>query len=444
MFDSNRYQSAMSPHPCFNKKCFYRDDSTLSTTNRDSFNNKYSLKSNRTISHYSNFGNYKQENNNYDLISKIQSNNKENINNFLYQNNYLYHYCFNNNYYYLNNEKNDSIKNKTINILNLNGKSKSNIEEISSSKNISIYKNHFDNYKSFTNKKNKKLIVKNIHQNNNNSDSERNNNKYLRDNKIIFDLEKSNLELIRQKYINNTINTQKNIHEIKKGLNKYDININNILELESKCLKYSDLIKPDNLYKYREENNNNLKKYMQKLKNKNIIKRPLSYNKNSQKKKPNKNNIKNKNNLNKKQKCISAENIKGKKKEPRKKIINKGVSKVLKTNNITNNIQKKLDYYNYLLKDNKEKKILLFEELDHKSRENYYFKNNHFINYDYGYNFSKGYNYQNFDKNLHLKYIYHPENQLNQNVYIQMKEENKDKDNYHIESFNYKRKNFKF
>ena len=443
MFDSNRFQSTMSPQSCFNKKCSYRDDSTLSTTNRNSFYNQFSIKSNRTISHYSNFGNYKQENNNYDLISKTQSNNKENANNFLYQNNYLYHYCSNNNYY-LNNEKNDSIKNKTINILNLNGKSKSNIEKKSISKNNNIYKNRFDKYKSLTNKKNKKLIVKNIYQNNNNSDSEMDNNKYLRDNKNIFDLEKNNLELIRQKYINNTINTQKNIHEIKKGLHKYDININNILELESKCLKYSDLIKPDNLYKYREENNNNLKKYMPKLKNKSITKRPLSYDKNSQKKKPNKYNIKSNNNLNKKRKYLSAENIKGKKKEPRKKVINKGVSKVLKNNKINDNIQKKLDYYNYLLKDNEEKKNLLFHEIDYKSRENYYFKNNHFINYDYGYNFANGYNYQNIDKNLHLKYIYHPENQLNQNVYIQMKEESKDKDNYHIESFNYKRKNFKF
>ena len=51
----------------------YGSESSIST-NRDSIYNKYSLRSNnRTISHYSNFGNYKREENNlYSFLNKYE------------------------------------------------------------------------------------------------------------------------------------------------------------------------------------------------------------------------------------------------------------------------------------------------------------------------------------------------------------------------------------
>ena len=463
MFPSKEYHTKKNPEPCLDKICINRDESTIST-NRDSICNKYSLKCNRTISHYKNFEKYNnyedkrdfkcfynnnkddyfRNNNNYELVYKTQSYNKDNEKNFLYRNNSSNYYSFNNNHLY--NEKNNSIKNKTINILNLNKNESSDLEEKSNSKNMNIQKNNFDLYmkmnKSNSNryKKNKKLIVKNSFKINN--ISERNNCKYLRNNKNNFDLGKKTLESIKQRYINNTISTQRIINEVKNCLNDYDMNT--ILELNRKCLKYSDLIKPDNLYRYREENNKNLKKYKPKSKpnNKNTTKRPLTYNTKLEKKKSNKFNAKNGNNLNKNKKYLSAENIKRKQiKESRKKVTNNMVSTVLKNDYINNNFQKNLDYYNYLLKENEKKKNLLFDELDSKSKENDYFKYNHLNQHTYGCNLSKGYNSHNFDKNLHLKYIYHPESEMNLNVYTPIPKE-EIKSNYHINLFNYRRKKF--
>ena len=66
-----------------------------------------------------------------------------------------------------------------------------------------------------------------------------------------------------------------------------------------------------------------------------------------------------------------------------------------------------------------------------------YFRNSPYI---YNLNFHKHFYSQNIDKNLHLKYIYSPDSDINQKLYIQKSKEENNKD-YYINSFSYKRKN---
>ncbi len=375
MFNFYKGHSTIHSPPDFNKKKVYRNDSSIST-NRDTISNKYSINSNRTISNFINLVNYNKEKNkllfvneksdkgcrnyafynhsikfdndiNSDLnfIFQFQPKNiEQNWKNLFYKSNSSYHYSLNNNH--INNENNSSIKNKTISILNTKSNEIRNIKEkanLKNKNNYELYKKINKNNNTFRNRKNKKLIVKNSVKNINNTDMN------IRGNKNIFELDKNNLELIKQKYINNTISTQKIFIEVKNNLNKNKYNINNILNLNKRCLKFSDAIKPNNLYQYKEENIKNLKQCNPKDKNITLTKKPLSYNKFLEKEKSN--------NLNKKKKFLSAENIKRKEiKESRKKNINNRVTNVLKNDYINNNITKILDYYNYLLHDNEEKR----------------------------------------------------------------------------------------
>ena len=64
------------------------------------------------------------------------------------------------------------------------------------------------------------------------------------------------------------------------------------MNLNKRCLKFSDAIKPNNLYQYKEENIKNLKKCNPKDKNITLTKKPLSYNKFLEKEKSNKTKIK--------------------------------------------------------------------------------------------------------------------------------------------------------
>ena len=499
----NNCCSSINPDLCSNKIFGHGNESTIST-NRDTIHNKYySNISNKKVSHFNNFENYTKEHNN--IFSSINKNDDKNLN--FYNNNNIPLNNKNSNYnskkilnlkndYYCNyirqsnkinnkkdntqnesnlyssnyrdffhNENNSSIKNKTLNILNLKSKEISDCSKNNSQSftNKMIYKmknrvnqkdikkrnsseiyNDRKIYTSYIPKKYKNLIIKNIF-NNNSSFKNRKNNLY--EDKIDFDSEKKQLELIKQQYIDNTINTQKLIYELKNNLNKIDYDKNNILELNNKCLKYSDLVQPDNLYKYREENIKNLQKYKPKQNYKTINKRPISSNNkiiNKEKYNNKKNNIINRNNSNiKRKKYLSADNIKRKGikgiKEKNKNVVNNRVLKALRNEYKKNKLKNNLDYYNYLLKDNEEKKRLFCDEIEYRQNinQNEYFRNSPYI---YNLNFHKHFYSQNIDKNLHLKYIYSPDSDINQKLYIQKSKEENNKD-YYINSFSYKRKN---
>ena len=104
-----------------------------------------------------------------------------------------------------------------------------------------------------------------------------------------------------------------------------------------------------------------------------------------------------------------------------------------------------MDYFNNLLRENEDKKKLFYNELEFKSKQieknqNKKIRSNS-CPYKYGININKGYyNNQNLDKNLHIKYIYHPENEIDQNLYYQ-RQTDKNEKNYYIKSFSYKREN---
>ena len=383
----------------------------------------------------------------------INNNREENEKNQLYSNNYsILNYSKN-----LNNEKNSSITKKTAFVLNLKSENNNNknIEKcLSTSKRNNEQTRNKDNNKFNKRKiyntekhiKNKKLIRKMNSNNNNNNNFPKKQQYIIQENKELnFDSEKNKLELIKQQYIDNTINTQKTIHQVKDNFNKINTYNENILKLNDKCLKYTDLVQPDNLYKYREENNNNLKKYKPKQNINKNIKRPLTYDKHlKNRNKKNKNKIKNDINLvENKKKYLSAETIKRKEiKEKRNKKINNRVLNVLKNEYKNNKIEKCLDFYNNLLKNNEEKKQLFYDELEYKSKKLKNNRNRSSLScpYKYEINIYEGYNNQNIDKNLHLKYIYNPGSEINQNYIYQKINEDKDK-NYSINSFSYKRKN---
>ena len=486
-------------------------ESSLST-NKDSTYNRHSIKSNRTIAHYSNYNldekynsNYsnfysflnsckeKRNNNIYDnsiknmtkienIKKSIPMKNKNNINIFrnkraIKKTNKIYNgntTQYNNKSGYKKNEillknynllKNDNfnsdIKSKTIQILSLNTKEENNnkdkedinkythhnFSKISRNKKSTIIKdikknNNINNNHSLYNtgsyNKNEKYIQKNVFKYNDNS-----NQNMQEDNKPNFDMDKKNLELIKKQYVANTICAQEIFCDLKNNMNNINYYQKNILDLNDKCLKHSDLVE-DNLFKYRKENYDNLKKYKPKKENKQFSYGPLSYNTNIKKDKNIKKNKKGKNFAKNKKKYLSAENIKREEiKKNREKQINNKVLSVIKNNYDNINMGNCLNYYNHLLKDNQEKKNLFCNQLEYKSKqiENNYIRNSHSCPYRYCTNLNKGFNNQNIDKNLHLKYIYHPESEINQNLYYQKMNDRDNEKNYYIKSFVFKRKN---
>ncbi len=290
-----------------------------------------------------------------------------------------------------------------------------------------------------------KLIQKKIFESYNNS-KYLINNSAKEENKINFDNNKKKIELIKKQYINSTIRT----HEIKFNYNnnmrKILYHQDNILDLKDISINYPDLIK-DNLFKYRKENQENLKIYKSKKENQKLIRRPLSYNPNAKniikdKEKKTTKRVKQNDNNKKRKRCMSAENIKREEiKQMRENLINKRVLSVFKNDDDNNNIGKCLDYYNNLLKENQDKKNIFYNQLDFKSKqiENNWVNKSHSCPYRYGINLNNGYNNQNIDKTLHIKYIYHSGSEINQNLYFQKMNES-DK-NYYINSYVYKRKN---
>ena len=369
------------------------------------------------------------------------------------------------NYNLLKNDNfNSDIKNKTIQILSLNTKEENNnkdkedinkytnyifskrsrnkkstiIKDIKKNNNNNINNNH-NLYNTRSCNKNGKLIQKNVFKYNDNS-----NQNIQENNKINFDTEKKNLELIKKQYVTNTVYAQEIFCDLKNNMNNINYYQKNIIDLNDKCLKHSDLVE-DNLFKYRKENYDNLKKYKPKKDNKQFAYRSLSYNTNIKKDKNINKNKKGKNFDKNKKKHLSAENIKREEiKKNREKQVNNRVLSVIKNNYDNTNMGNCLNYYNNLLKDNQEKKNLFCNQLEYKSKqiENNYIRNSHSCPYRYCINLNKGYNNENIDKNLHLKYIYHPESEINQNlIYQKMIDNDGEKNNYYINSFVFKRKN---
>lgn len=437
-----------------------------------------------------NINNVTKENNfHHDYITQFNISKTNKKNEILLKNLYPFNnYYFQNSNISLNNnlllEENSPIKNKTKNILSLNF-------ENSNINNKHKFKRNSSNYHYKSERKNK-LISKEIKNNRRNENGlELNNKKMLNTdknvknkkliNKIIFnsnisnrikpqrneeqkkadidfETEKNKLKSIKKQYIYSTYNALDKIYLIKNNMNKINLYQNNIIDLNNKCAKYSDLIKQDNLQKYREENKANITKYKslenltidkEKVKTKNkkaISSRPQSYNINKNKiVRKDKKNVKKMNTKNKnenKGRCISAENIKRKEiKKEREKKINNRVICVLKSDYENNKMGNRLDYCNYLLKENEEKKKMFYNHLEDKSKQiEKNKKRNNSCPYKYGMDINKGYNNNNIDKNLHIKYIYRPESEINQNLIYQRINDKSDK-NYYIKSFSYKRKN---
>ena len=338
-------------------------------------------------------------------------------------------------------------KNKLINKENKNNKRNENVLELNNKKMLNTDKNIKN-----------KLINKIIFNSNISNKIKPQKNEEQKKADIDFETEKNKLKSIKKQYIYTTYKALDKIYFIKNNMNKINLYQNNIIDLNNKCAKYSDLIKQDNLQKYREENKKNLIKYKSlenitndkaKLKAKNkkaISSRPQSYNINKNKiVRKDKKNMKKMNSKKKnenKSRCISAEIIKRKEiKKERENKINNRVIYVLKNDYENNKIGNKLDYCNYLLKENEEKKQKFYNQLEDKSKqiENNKKRNNS-CPYKYGMDINKGYNNNNIDKNLHLKYIYRPESEINQNLIYQRINDKSDK-NYYIKSFSYKRKN---
>ncbi len=441
-----------------------------------------------------NYNNITKENNiHHNYITQFNVSNINKKNEFLLKNLYPF-----NNYFCQNSDisQNNNLlfgdsspiinraKNKTKNILSLNfensnininhkiKRNSSNYHYKSERRNKLINKenktnkrneNELNNKKMLNtdkNCKNKKLINKMIF---NSSISNTIKPKKIEEQKKVdfgFETEKNKLKAIKKQYIYSTYNALDKIYLIKNDMNKINLYQNNIIDLNNKCAKYSDLIKQDNLEKYREENKKNLKKYKSlenisidktkakiKPKNKNVsLSRIQSYNNNKKKfAKKDKKNMKKKNTKNKnenKGRCISAEITKRKeiKKERENKISNR-IIRVLKNDYENNKIGNRLDYFNYLLKENEDRKKMFYNQLEKKSKqiENNK-KGNNSCPYKYGMNINKGYNNNNIDKNLHIKYIYRPESEIDQNLIYQRINSRSDK-NYYIKSFSYKRKN---
>lgn len=433
----------------------------------------------------------KENNFHHDYITQfnISNTNKNKRKEILLKNLYPFnnYFCQNSNISQNNNllfEDSSPIKNRTKSILSLNFEN--------SNSNININNNHkikrnSSNYHYKSERKSKLINIENKSNKRNGNGLEFNNtDKNIKKKKLInkmnfkstinntikpqknevqktaeidFQTEKNKLKSLKKQYIYNSFNALDKIYLIKNNMNKINLYQNNIIDLNNKCAKYSDLIKQDNLQKYREENKKNLKKYKSsenitinktKLKSKNkkvISSRPQSYNINKNKidKKDKKNlkkmnNTKNKNEN--KSRCISADIVKRKEiKKEREKKINNRVLYVLKNDYENNNMGNRLDYCNYLLKENEDKKQKFYNQLENKSKQiEDSKKRNNSCPYKYGMNINKGYNNNNIDKDLHIKYIYRPESEINQNLIYQRINDKSDK-NYYIKSFSYKRKN---
>ena len=423
----------------------------------------------------------KTNNNNYNLKenkkTEISLKNLYPFNNYYCQNSYISQH---NNLFF---GDNSPIKNKTKNILSLNFENSNMNNKHKIKRNSSNYhykserKNKLINKKTKSNKtnenglelnykkmlntdksiKNKKLINTIIFNSNISNRIKPQKKEEQKKIDIDFETEKNKLKLIKKQYIYSTYNALDKIYLIKNNMNKINLYQNNIIDLNNKCAKYPDLIKQDNLQKYREENKKNLKKYNSldnitndktKLKAKNkkaISSRPQSYNIKNKIVRKDKKNVKKMNAKNKndnKSRCFSAEILKRKEiKKEREKKINNRIICVLKNDYENNIIGNRLDYCNYLLKENEEKKQMFYNQLENKSKqiENNKKRNNS-CPYKYGMDINKGYNINNIDKNLHIKYIYRPESEINQNLIYQRINDKSDK-NYYIKSFSYKRKN---
>ena len=264
-----------------------------------------------------------------------------------------------NNIYKSNYYKN-SIINKTMNILNSQkGTISSNISSFDIDICLSKKYNNNNKIKEFKNKKlnekcnktqsikeRKKTLKNDLKKNNNNIST-----------KSDFNNEQKKLDLIKKQYIKNIKKSQIIFHDIKEKMSNISRYQNNILELNNKCLKYSNLSQQDSLKKYKEENSKNLKDY--KLKNNQNYKRPLSCGNN----KINNRNIKK---LRKKLLNSNLLNVK----EKRENDIKDKLEKIKTYNSIRNECYNSLKLCNEIYEINKDKKVNFYNYLKQKIKNN--------------------------------------------------------------------------
>jgi hypothetical protein len=427
-----RQKIDINPHHEITKKKFTKGNKAENHTINKMIHNKYTFNSLNDI-HSKN-----KEQNKYDgFLSQYYVKNKNTKKNVL-----LYDFTT------LNDKNNSENKIKTIQVLNLNKK-----EENNNKKKEDIKRHNFIGKKNKIKKfgiiktikskkiKNGKLIQKNILNYFNIPKTTKDTN-LKEDNNNNFATNKKKLEIIKKSYLANVVSSKELFSNLKYKMNNLNYLQSNILELNDKCLKYSDLI-GDNLSLNKKENNENLNKYRPKIQNNDH--RPLSYNPSIKRRKNNscKNIEKKPQSCNKKMKKYkSAEYMKIEEaKQKREKIIYDRVFNVLKNDCDNNKMENYLNYFNDILKDNQEKKKIISNQADYKSKqlENNRIRNSRSYSYRYDINLNKGYNNHNIDKKYHIKYIYHPGSEINQNLYtLKLNEGEK---NYYINNYYYKRKN---
>ena len=355
---------------------YMKENESCASTNKDS-NMTSSIKGNNYHNFFRNTNYLKKMKNEYEEEKKEKSNilriqdymskNADKRNTFKnkkipkrIKNNYPNCLSKFNNIYKSNYYKN-SIINKTMNILN---SQKGTISSNISSFDIDIclskkYNNNNNKIKEFKNKKlnekcnktqsikeRKKTLKNDLKKNNNNIST-----------KSDFNNEQKKLDLIKKQYIKNIKKSQIIFHDIKEKMSNISHYQNNILELNNKCLKYSNLSQQDSLKKYKEENSKNLKDY--KLKNNQNYKRPLSCGNN----KINNRNIKK---LRKKLLNSNLLNVK----EKRENDIKDKLEKIKTYNSIRNECYNSLKLCNEIYEINKDKKVNFYNYLKQKIKNN--------------------------------------------------------------------------
>ena len=278
---------------------------------------------------------------------------------------------FNN--FYKSNYTKDSIINRTMRVLSLQkGNMNSDISMFDTNRCFLI------NY--YNRRKIKNLKKKKLNENFNKTQLLKENKKIFDENKVLkknnnnntaksdFKNEQKKLELIKKQYIKNIKKSQILFHDVKEKMNNITLYQNNILSINNKTLKYSNLSQEDNLKKYKEENNKYLKDF--KSKNNHTKKRPLSCG----------NNKLDNNNMKKlRKKILNSQLISGK--EKRENDLNSKIDRIINYNNIKNKCFNRLRFYNAILDANNDKKIIFYNNyLKQKFKNNNVFKKRYYCN----------------------------------------------------------------
>ena len=366
---------------CYNID-YLKENESCASTNKDSYMTS-SLKGNNSYNLFRNKNNLKNAKSAYYEEKKEKSNNfaiqdymskntykckkKETNKNYTSaKNNYYRNSSSKFNNFYKSNYHKNSIINRTMKVLSLQKAIvNSDISMLDTDRYFLINYNNKNKIKEIKKKKlkekcNKTQLLKENkkynHKNCNNKGSMKHNNNTSV--KSDFNNEQKKLELIKKQYIKSMKKSQIIFHDIKEKMNNITYYQNSILEFNDKCLKYSTLSQEDNLKKYKEENNKNLKDFKSK-KNRTIYRRPLSCGNEK---------VENKNIKKIKKKLLNSQAINIK--EKRENDINCKIDKIKNYNTITNKCCNRLRFYNALLDMNNDKKTNFYNYLKQKFKNN--------------------------------------------------------------------------